>query len=129
VVGLSSHILHSAICPVPCKFLTIIISPLSSMFNLHLLACLYTSDLFVYSIADSERLHFSGPRFFRKAVYSSLRADFDVHSMTMRWSNFGAVTRMQPVRSAKSSVSCLDSSSFHSSTLPKKRFVCVLWFT
>jgi hypothetical protein len=125
VVGLSSHILHSVICPVAWAFFTIIISPLSSIFNLHRLACLYTSALLVYSIADSERLHFSGPRFFLRAVYSCLRADFDAHSMTMRWSYFGAATRMQPVKSAKSSVSCFDIISFHSSTLPTKRLVCV----
>jgi hypothetical protein len=128
-VGLSSHILLSVMCPGVYGCFTIIISPLSSTFNFHRLACLYTSALFVYSVADSEMLHFSGPRFFLRAVYSSLRADFDAHSMTIRWSNLGAVTRMQPVSSAKSSVSCFDKSSFHSSMLPTKRLVCVRWFT
>ena len=125
VVGLSSHILFSVMCPGACGCFTIIISPLSSTFNFHRLACLYTSALFVYSIADSEMLHFSGPRFVLRAAYNSLRADFDAHSMTMRWSNLGAVTRMQPVSSAKSSVSCFATISFHSSMLPTKRFVCV----
>jgi hypothetical protein len=125
VVGLSSHILFSVACPGACGCFTIIISPLSSTFNFHRLACLYTSALFVYSIADNEMLHFSGPRFVLSAAYNSLRADFDAHSMTMRWSNLGAVTRMQPVSSAKSSVSCFATISFHSSMLPTKRFVCV----
>jgi hypothetical protein len=125
VVGLSSHILFSVMCPGDCGCFTIIISPLSSTCNLHRRACLYTSALLVYSTADSEMLHFSGPRFVLRAVYSCLRADLDAHSITIRWSNFGAVTLMQPVRSAKSSVSCFESSSFHSSMLPTKRFVCV----
>jgi hypothetical protein len=102
VVGFSNYILHSVQSPVPYVFFTIIKSPLSSIFSLHRRAYLYTSALLVYSIADKERLHLSGPRFFLRAVYSCLRDDFDAHSITIRWSNLGAVTRMQPTRSVDS---------------------------
>ena len=62
----------------------IMISPLSWICNPHRRAYRYTSALFVYSVADSERLHLSEPRWLLIAVYSNLRAAFDAHSITIR---------------------------------------------
>ena len=93
-------------------------SPLSWMCSPHRRACRYTSALLVYSRADNERLHLSGPRLFLIAVYSNRRASLDAHSIAMRLSPNGAATLQQPVSSAKSLASYFDRSSFHSSTLP-----------
>jgi hypothetical protein len=121
VVGLSSQIVVSGSRPVPCAFVTVIISPLSYIFSPQRLACLYTSALFVYSVADNDKLHFSGPFVFLIAAYSLRRAVLDAHSIAMRSSPLGVDTLLQPVRSAQSVVIYFSSCSFHSSTFPTKR--------
>jgi hypothetical protein len=83
-VGLSSHIVLSGSRPVPCAFFTVIMSPLSYMFNPQRLAYLYTSALFVYSVADIDTLHFRGPFVFLMAAYKFRRAALDAHSIAMR---------------------------------------------
>ena len=80
-VGLSSHIVHSGSSPVLCAFFTVIMSPLSSICNPQRFAYLYTSALFVYSLADNDKLHFSGPFVFRITAYNLRRAVLDAHSI------------------------------------------------
>ena len=59
-------------------------SPLSSICNPQRFACLYTSALLVYSVADNDKLHFSGPFVFRIAAYNLRRVVLDEHSMATR---------------------------------------------
>jgi hypothetical protein len=84
VAVLSNHIVHSCSNPVPFVFFTVIMSPLSYICSPFLLAYLYTSALFVYSVADKNKLHLSGPLPFLIAAYSLRRAALEAHSITIR---------------------------------------------
>jgi hypothetical protein len=127
-VGRASHIIVSGSSPSPLVFFTIIISPWSYIYNPHFLACLYTSALFVNSMAERDRLHFIGPLLRRMAVYNCLRTDFDAQSITTRGSPFGVATLLHYVRSEKSFGSCAPSNYFHSSMFPENRLWCVFLF-
>ena len=116
--GLSNHIVLSSNSPVLCAFFIVIVSPLSVISNPHLLACLYTSALLLYSNGDRYMLHFMGPLLLLIASYNSLSADFDAHSMAMRFSPNGVATLVHPVRRENLSASYFDSNLFQSSTSP-----------
>ena len=118
VSGLPSHIVVSYNRLVPSKFLIIIISPLSWIYNLHFLADRYTSALFLYSTGDKDMLHLIWPLFLLIAVYSNRRDALDAHSIAMRCSCLGVATRTHPVSSAKSFLSWVDTCYFHFSTFP-----------
>jgi hypothetical protein len=81
---LSNHIVHSCSNPVPFVFFTVIMSPLSCICSPFRLAYLYTSALLVYSVADKNKLHLSGPLPFLIAAYSLRRAVLEAHSITIR---------------------------------------------
>ena len=117
-IVLSSQIVLSETKPDPVLFFTIIISPLSSIYRPHRRASRYVSALFMYSVADKNRLHRRFPLLRRIAAYSNRRADFDAHSMAILCSPFGVATLLHPVRTENSFPSYLDSNWFHSSTFP-----------
>ena len=75
---------------------------MSCIYRPHRRASLYVSTLFVYSVADINRLHLICPLFCLIAAYSNRRADFEAQSMAICWSPIGDATLLHPVRTAKS---------------------------
>ena len=81
-------------------------------------AYLYTIYLFSYSTLESEILHRMSPLLLRIPAYNYHLLDFVGQSITKRCSPGGAVTLLQPVSSAKSFPSCVESAVFQSSLFP-----------
>jgi hypothetical protein len=117
----SSQILFSVTNPSPLGLVIVIMSPRSDTCKFHLAAYLYTSYLFVYSICDSEILHFSVPLCFLMPSYNYLLDDLEGHYRTRRYSPVGALTLVHPVDRAKSFPRCADRADFHCSLSPLYR--------
>jgi hypothetical protein len=124
-VEFSSRILFSCNIPVPLGFVTIIISPLSYTCNPQRDVSLYTYCLFVYSIYESDILHFMLPLLFLIPAYRSLLLALDGHSSTKRSSPGGAFTLVHPVVKAKSWPNYAFRAFLQSSLSPLYRLVCI----
>jgi hypothetical protein len=121
----SSRIIVSCISPVPLGFVTTIISPLSYTYTPQRDVSLYTYCLFVYSIYESDILHFMFPLLFLIPAYRSLLLALDGHSSTKRSSPGGAFTLMHPVVKVKSWPNYASRAVFHYSLSPLYRLVCI----